>query len=81
MTEGLVHKYKNTTIIKSDSIKVFTVQYIQQVIAPNLTILNVVMNQRNSEAVLFLHSQDFKSLYMNNNKNQMIIGASFKISI
>lgn len=29
-------------MIKSDSIKVSTVQYIQQIIAPNVTILNVI---------------------------------------
>lgn len=28
VTEGLVHKYQNTTVIKSDSIKVSTEQYI-----------------------------------------------------
>lgn len=67
--EGHVHKYQNTTIIKSDSIKVFTEQYIQQIIAPNLTMLNFVMREQLSEALLFLHSQDFSSLYSYKIKN------------
>lgn len=49
VTEGLVHKYKNTTIIKSDSIKVFTVQHIQQIIAPNWAIVDFVMRERRVE--------------------------------
>lgn len=37
MREALAHLYKNTTIIESDSIKVYTARYIQQIIAPKLT--------------------------------------------
>lgn len=62
MIKGLIHKFKNT-MIKSDSIKVSTVQYIQQIIAPNVTILNVIIAERLSDTVSLSPLSGFKSTH------------------
>lgn len=50
-------------MIKSDSIKVSTVQYIQQIIAPNVTILNVIIAERLSDTVSLSPLSGFKSTH------------------
>lgn len=62
MIKGLIHKFKNT-MIKSDSIKVSTVQYIQQIIAPNVTILNVIIAERLSDTVSLSPLSGFKATH------------------
>lgn len=61
MIKGLIHKFKNT-MIKSDSIKVSTVQYIQQIIAPNVTIINVIA-ERLSDTVSLSPLSGFKATH------------------
>ena len=79
VTEWVLLKYKNTTIIKSDSIKVFTVQYVQQIIAPNLKCFKFcherVTQWRNTVSSL---SGFEMPVYKYNTKNWMFTGASFK---